>query len=72
LQDHFDRTLNRKPLFGSFAKIKYWQLYCDLYPIMTQTGTGPFPRQFGEEFVRAYERHIADYKRNERKDGKAA
>ena len=72
LQQTFDRNLERKPLFGSFAKLKYWQLYCDLYPIMTQTGNGPFPHQFGEDFVRAYERHIADYKRNERKDGKAA
>lgn len=72
LKESFDRTLSRKPLFGSFAKLKYWQLYCDLYPVMTQPGTGPFPHQFGEDFVRAYERHLADYKRNERKDGKAA
>jgi predicted component of type VI protein secretion system len=72
LQDSFDRTVERKPLFGSFAKPKYWQLYCELYPIMTQTSNGPFPHQVGEEFVRAYERHIADYKRSERADGKAA
>ena len=72
LADSFDRNLERKPLFGSFAKLKYWQLYCDLYPIMTQSGSGPFPQQFGEDFVRAYERHIAEYKRNGRKDGKAA
>ena len=72
LQDSFDRSMSRKPLFGSFAKLKYWQLYCDLYPIMTQTGSGPFPQQVGEEFVRAYEKHIAEYKRVDRKDGKAA
>lgn len=72
LQDSFDRNMTRKPLFGSFAKLKYWQLYCDLYPIMTQTGSGPFPQQVGEEFVRAYEKQIAEYKRVDRKDGKAA
>lgn len=72
LADNFDRSLNRKPLFGSFTKLKYWELYCDLYPIMTQTGSGPFPQHFAEEFVRAYEKHIAEYKRVDRKDGKAA
>ncbi|MEX2258418.1 MAG: type VI secretion system-associated FHA domain protein TagH, partial [Woeseia sp.] len=35
LQESFDRNLPRKPLFNSFAKLKYWQLYCDLYPVMT-------------------------------------
>lgn len=72
LQDSFDRNMDRKPLLGSMAKLKYWDLYCDLYPIITQTGSGPFPQHFGEEFVRAYEKHIAEYKRVDRGDGKAA
>lgn len=72
LQDNFDRNMERKPLLGSLAKLKYWELYCDLYPIMTQSGSGPFPQHFGEEFVRAYEKHIAEYKRVDRGDGKAA
>ena len=49
--------------------MKYWQLYCDLYPIMTQQGAAELPMQFGEEFVRCYEKLIADYKRIERGDG---
>ncbi len=72
LKDSFDSTMERKPLFGSFARPKYWELYCDLYPIMTQQGSGPFPQHFGEEFVRAYEKRIAEYKRVDRGDGKAA
>lgn len=72
LQDNFDRTMERKPLFGSLVKPKYWQLYCELYPIMTKNGSGPFPQHFAEEFVRSYEKHIGDYKRIDRKDGKAA
>ena len=48
-------------------QVKYWQLYCDLYPIMTQPGAGRFPHQFSEEFVRCYEKHIAEYKRLERR-----
>ena len=66
LQENFDRTLKRKPLFKTLNQLKYWQLYCDLYPIMTQPGSGKFPHHFGEEFVRAYEKHIAEYKRLDR------
>lgn len=66
LKENFDRILNRKPLFDALNKLKYWQLYCDLYPTITQPGSGPFPYHFGEEFVRAYEKHIAEYKRTER------
>ena len=63
LRENFDRTLNKKPMFATLNHLKYWQLYCDLYPIMTQQGSGQLPHQFGEEFVRAYEKQIAEYKR---------
>ena len=63
LRENFDRTLNKKPMFATMNQLKYWQLYCDLYPIMTQQGSGQLPHQFGEEFVRAYEKQIAEYKR---------
>lgn len=66
LQQNFDKTLNKKPLFKAINQMKYWQLYCDLYPIMTQSSSGKFPHQFSEEFVRSYEKHIAEYKRLER------
>ena len=71
LEESFDRTLNKKPLFASMNQLKYWQLYCDLYPIMTQQGSGRFPHQFGEEFVRAYERQISEFKRLGRGDTSA-
>jgi type VI secretion system FHA domain protein len=72
LQEGFDRTLGRKPLIEALTKMKYWQLYCDLYPMLTQPGSGPFPHVFAEEFVRAYEKCIADSKRVERNDSEAA
>ena len=53
----------RKPLFGFLRKLKYWQRYRDLYPTMTATGSGRFPQTFAEEFVKAYESLIADFKR---------
>ncbi len=69
LQQNFDKTLNGKPLLKKMNQLKYWQLYCDLYPIMTQPGSGRFPHQFSEEFVRCYEKQIAEYKRLGRKGG---
>jgi predicted component of type VI protein secretion system len=63
LQENFDRTLKKKPLFAIMNQIRYWRLYCDLYPIMTQRGSGQLPHMFGEEFVREYERQIAEYNR---------
>lgn len=66
LQDAFDQSLKSKPFFNSRARKKYWELYRELYPIVTQPGNGPFPQHMGEEFVRAYEKQLAEYKRMER------
>jgi type VI secretion system protein len=65
LQDGFDRTINSK-LFSFRNKSKYWGLYRELYPIMTEKGGGRFPQMFGEEFVKAYERQVAEYQRHDR------
>jgi predicted component of type VI protein secretion system len=64
LQEGFDRTMSKK-LFGLTNKRKYWQLYCDLYPIITEKGGGRFPQMFAEEFVKAYERQVAEYQRHD-------
>ena len=66
LAENFDRTMNRGQALAFLKKSKYWDLYCNLYPIMTEKGGGRFPQMFGEEFVRAYERQIADYRRHDR------
>ena len=65
LQEGFDRTINSK-MFAFRNKSKYWGLYRDLYPIMTEKGGGRFPQMFGEEFVKAYERQVAEYQRHDR------
>ncbi len=69
LKEGFDRTMGNK-LFSFSSKAKYWQLYCDLYPIITEKGGSRFPQMFGEEFVKAYERQVAEYQRHDR-DGTA-
>jgi len=66
LKQNFDRTLNGKPLMKKMNQLKYWQLYCDLYPVMTQPGSGRFPHQFSEEFVRCYEKQLAESKQLDR------
>jgi len=63
LQESFDRTIGGNKLLGFRNKSKYWDLYRDLYPIMTEKGGGRFPQMFGEEFVKAYERQVAEYQR---------
>jgi len=63
LTDSFDRNLSSNPLFKWRNKSKYWQMYCDLYPILTEKGGGRIPQMYAEDFVRAYERQLAEYKR---------
>ena len=63
LQEGFDRTLSSNFLTRFWNKSKYWSMYGDLYPILTEKGSGRFPQMYAEEFVRAYERQIAEYKR---------
>ena len=70
LREGFDRTMGKK-LFSLSNKSKYWQLYCDLYPIITEKGGGRFPQMFSEEFVKAYESQVAEYQRHDR-DGTSA
>lgn len=66
LTANFERSLGRKRLFRFLNEIKYWGLYKDLYPIMTERGGGRFPQMFAEEFVKAYERHIIESLREHR------
>jgi type VI secretion system FHA domain protein len=56
----FVRSLGRKPMLAFMAGSKYWNLYQDLYPILTEKGGGRFPQMFAEDFVKAYERHISE------------
>ena len=57
-----DRTGARR-LFGLGGSNKNWEMYCDIYPALTEKGGGRFPQLFAEEFVRSYEQQIAEFKR---------
>lgn len=42
-------------LLGAANKLKYWDLFKDLYQVVSQHQAGQFPHQFIEELARAYE-----------------
>jgi type VI secretion system protein len=42
-------------LLGAANRLKYWDLYKDLYQVVSQHQAGQFPHQFIEELARAYE-----------------
>ncbi len=45
----------RGGLMSAAHKLKYWDLYKDLYQVVTQGQQGQLPQQFLEEMARAYE-----------------
>lgn len=62
LKAAFERNADSKSLLGFRNKAKYWQLYCDLYPVLTDRGGSQFPQMFAEEFVKSYEHLINEFK----------
>ncbi len=58
LQDKFDRGLKRGAIIGKTNKMKYWDLYIEMYQVLVQTSPDEFPHLYSEEFVKAYEDEI--------------
>ena len=54
LKSRFDKGLKRGGLLSSANKLKYWELYEESYPALTQREEGGPPQLFTEEFARAY------------------
>jgi type VI secretion system protein len=56
-----NKVSNGKPsgLIHAANKFKYWDLFKDLYLVMTSHQPGQFPPQFLEELTRAYEREAS-------------
>jgi type VI secretion system FHA domain protein len=70
LRSKFDRGMKRGAILGAANKMKYWDLYSELYQVMTQHPPGQFPHLFAEELARAYE--TAAESRPSSSDDKAA
>ncbi|MDP2322661.1 MAG: type VI secretion system-associated FHA domain protein TagH [Gammaproteobacteria bacterium] len=54
LKSRFDKGLKRGGLLSGANKLKYWELYEESYPALTQRDDGGPPQLFSEEFARAY------------------
>jgi type VI secretion system FHA domain protein len=54
LRSRFDKGLKRGGLLSGANKLKYWELYEESYPALTQREDGGPPQLFTEEFARAY------------------
>ena len=54
LKTRFDKGLKRGGLLSSGNKLKYWELYEESYPALTQSEDGGPPQLFAEGFARAY------------------
>ncbi|TFG87458.1 MAG: type VI secretion system-associated FHA domain protein TagH [Chromatiales bacterium] len=58
LKSRFDKGLKRGGLLSGANKLKYWELYEESYPALTQRDEGGSPQLFAEEFARAYLQEI--------------
>jgi type VI secretion system FHA domain protein len=62
LKGRFDKGLKRGGLLSSANKLKYWELYEESYPALTQREEGGPPQLFTEEFARAYMQELEGHK----------
>jgi len=69
LEQKFDGTLKRNSLFSGSTRAKYWDLYSDLYEVLTRHAEGKLPGQFGEDFARAYAEHLERLERDAERRG---
>lgn len=65
LEEKFSKG-KRGTLMGAASKLKYWDLYRDLYLVVSQHPAGELPHLFLEELSQAYERESA--RDDERRD----
>jgi type VI secretion system protein ImpI len=63
LQQEFDKRLKRGALLSVASKLRYWDLYTDVFEEMASDPDTTFRRLFGEEFATAYERQLDELKR---------
>jgi type VI secretion system protein len=57
LEDKFSNG-RRGTIMGAASRLKYWDMYRDLYLVVGQGASGEMPQMFLDELARAYEKEI--------------
>ncbi len=60
LEDRFDQALSRDEVPRSMRKLRYWDLYRELYQRLILAGADGLPTAFLQEFGRSYEQKACD------------
>jgi type VI secretion system FHA domain protein len=71
LEQNFDHGTKRYTFIGVANKLRYWDLYRDIFQALSQRAPGRFPQIFSEELSRAYEEEVARLKGKRRTDDSA-
>lgn len=62
LQEQYDRQLKRGSLLNVAPKLRYWDLYRDMYETLMKDPDATFRRLFGDAFAKAYEEQLSRLK----------
>jgi type VI secretion system protein ImpI len=58
LEEHFEGGTKRGGLMGMANKVRYWEMYRDMFNRITRDSDDNFRKLFGEEFASAYEEQM--------------
>ena len=68
LEQTFDHGMKRNAFIGAANKLRYWDLYADVFQALSQRSPGHLPQLFAEELSRAYEEEATRLKGKQRQD----
>ncbi len=64
LEERFSGGSKRGGLMNMANKVRYWDMYCEMFERITRDSDENFLRLFGEEFATAYEQQMSRITRN--------
>jgi type VI secretion system FHA domain protein len=70
LQAEFDRQLKKGSFLSAPARLRYWELYGDLFRGRARDADSCFRELFGDEFAKAYEEQLEKLRALQRSGGK--
>jgi len=68
LQQSFDHGMKRNTFIGAANKLRYWELYADVFQTLSERSPGDLPPVFADELARAYEEEATRLKSQHRQN----